>query len=75
MPGKRIRAFGKALDSMSVESMVQGMIDALNEALRDAAKHDRGNSAAGTRVRKVMQGCKNTAQDVRKQVQSDKNSR
>ncbi len=60
---------------MSVETMVQGMIDALNEALGDSAKHDRGNSAAGTRVRKVMQGCKNTAQDVRKQVQSDKNSR
>jgi hypothetical protein len=60
---------------MSVESMVQGMIDALNEALGDAAKHDRGNSAAGTRVRKTMQGCKNTAQDVRKQVQSDKNTR
>ncbi|MAK95564.1 MAG: histone H1 [Candidatus Thermoplasmatota archaeon] len=55
--------------------MVQGMIDALNEALGDAGKHDRGNSAAGTRVRKAMQAAKNTAQDVRKQVQSDKNSR
>ena len=60
---------------MSVESMVQGMIDALNDALGDAGQHDRGNNAAGTRVRKAMQGCKMTAQDVRKQVQSDKNSR
>ena len=60
---------------MSVESMVQGMIDTLNEALGDAAKHDRGNSAAGTRVRKAMQSCKNCAQDVRIQVQSDKNTR
>ena len=60
---------------MSVESMVQGMIDALTDALGDAAKHDRGNSAAGTRVRKAMQSCKGSAQEVRKQVQSDKNTR
>ena len=75
MPGKRIRAFGKAPDLMSVESMVQGMIDTLTDAMGDAAKHDRGNSAAGTRVRKAMQACKGCAQDVRKQVQSDKNTR
>ena len=75
MPGKRIRAFGKAPDLMSVESMVQGMIDALTDAMGDAAKHDRGNSAAGTRVRKAMQACKGSAQDIRKQVQSDKNAR
>jgi len=55
--------------------MVQGMIDALTDAMGDAAKHDRGNSAAGTRVRKAMQACKGCAQDVRKQVQSDKNTR
>ena len=59
---------------MSVADMVQGMIDTLNEALGDAAKHDRGNSAAGTRVRKAMQATKNSAQDVRKQVQADKNA-
>ncbi len=55
--------------------MVQGMIDELNAALADAEKHDRGNSAAGTRVRKTMQSAKNTAQAIRLQVQSDKNSR
>jgi hypothetical protein len=59
---------------MSVADMVQGMIDTLNEALVDAGKHDRGNSAAGTRVRKAMQSTKNSAQDVRKQVQADKNA-
>jgi len=58
---------------MSVEGMVQEMIDTLNDALGDAGKHDRGNSAAGTRVRKAMQSVKGSAQDVRKQVQSDKN--
>ena len=61
-------------NSMSVEDMVQGMIDTLNDALGDAAKHDRGNSAAGTRVRKAMQATKNSAQAVRKQVQADKNA-
>ena len=60
---------------MSVADMVQGMIDELNEAMADAAKHDGGNSAAGTRVRKVMQSMKSAAQDVRVQVQADKSSR
>jgi len=59
---------------MSVEGMVQTMIDTLNNALGDAAKHDRGNSAAGTRVRKAMQSVKGEAQDVRVQVQADKNA-
>jgi len=60
---------------MSVEGMVQKMIDDLNEALVDAAKHDKGNSAAGTRVRKAMQSVKKEAQDIRLKVQADKNSK
>ena len=59
---------------MSVAAMVQGMIDTLNEALVDAGKHDRGNSAAGTRVRKAMQATKTAAQAVRVQGQADKNA-
>lgn len=59
---------------MSVEAMVQKMIDELNEALADAVKHDKGNSAAGTRVRKAMQAAKAAAQDIRVQVQNDKNN-
>ena len=59
---------------MSVEAMVQKMIDDLTAALVDATKHDKGNSAAGTRVRKAMQAAKAAAQDVRKQVQADKNA-
>jgi hypothetical protein len=57
---------------MSVEAMVQKMIDDLTAALVDATKHDKGNSAAGTRVRKAMQDVKAAAQDVRKKVQDDK---
>ncbi|MEZ8001156.1 MAG: hypothetical protein QMC58_02845 [Candidatus Poseidoniaceae archaeon] len=59
---------------MSVEAMVQTMIDDLTAALGDAVKHDKGNAAAGTRVRKAMQDAKSSAQDVRAQVQADKNA-
>jgi len=34
----------------------------------DIVKADKGNKAAGTRVRKVMQQVKEAAQDVRKRV-------
>lgn len=59
---------------MSVEANVQKMIDDLTAALADAVKHDKGNSAAGTRVRKAMQAIKSDAQGVRVQVQNDKNN-
>jgi hypothetical protein len=59
---------------MSVEAMVNKMIEDLNEALADAVKHDKGNAAAGTRVRKAMQAAKASAQDVRAKVQADKNA-
>ena len=61
--------------TMSVREMVQNMINELTEALTDAEKHDSGNGAAGTRVRKVMQSCKGMAQDVRVRIQGDKSSR
>jgi|TARA_B110000444_G_scaffold228742_1_gene234734 hypothetical protein len=59
---------------MSVEAMVNMMIEDLNAALADAVKHDKGNAAAGTRVRKAMQAAKAAAQDVRAKVQDDKNA-
>ena len=60
---------------MSVTTQVEEMLETLGNALRDAAKHDGGNSADGTRVRKAMQEIKVSAQAVRLQVQSDKNNR
>jgi hypothetical protein len=59
---------------MSVEANVQKMIDDLTAALADAVKHDKGNSAAGTRVRKAMQAIKADSQGIRVQVQNDKNN-
>ena len=58
---------------MSIETMLQDMIDNLTETMKDAAKNEKGGNAAGTRVRKTMQGIKAAAQNVRKQVQADKN--
>ena len=40
----------------------------------DAEKFVGGNNSAGTRVRKCMQNIKNLAQDVRKEVQHQKNA-
>lgn len=50
--------------------MIQDLINQLNEVLEatreDAIKFDeKGNKAAGTRVRKAMQTIKGLAQDVR----------
>ena len=39
-----------------------------------AAFYDKGNNAAGTRVRKGMQEMKNMAQEIRVEVQEKKNS-
>ncbi|MDX5339725.1 MAG: histone H1 [Cyclobacteriaceae bacterium] len=36
--------------------------------------YDKGNQAAGTRVRKGMQELKNLAQDIRSEVQNMKNA-
>ena len=40
----------------------------------DAQKFAEGNNSAGTRVRKTMQNLKNLAQQVRTEVQYQKNS-
>lgn len=60
---------------MSTEGLVTEMIELLNAALVDAAKHDKGNSSAGTRVRKAMQAIKGHAQIIRVKVSDDKNNR
>jgi hypothetical protein len=51
---------------------VKNLIASLEE---DFAKfYDKGNKAAGTRVRVGMQAMKNIAQDIRKEVQEKKNA-
>ena len=49
--------------------------DLINSLEGDFEKfYDKGNNAAGTRVRKGMQALKTLAQDVRVEVQGKKNS-
>jgi uncharacterized protein YukE len=45
----------------------------LHEAAEDAMKFDQGNNSAGTRVRRAMQNIKGLAQQVRLEVQAQKN--
>ena len=47
--------------------------DAINDCQTDVTKFVEGNNSAGTRVRKAMQVVKQLAQDVRVEVQSQKN--
>jgi len=57
-------------------NMLENMIQALIEARADFSKfYNDGNSAAGTRVRKVMQELKTSAQNLRTHIQETKNSR
>ena len=48
--------------------------DAINDCQTDVTKFVEGNNSAGTRVRKAMQAVKSLAQDVRVEVQEQKNS-
>lgn len=56
---------------MSVAQQIDTMIATLDALKADAEKHDKGQKAAGTRVRKAMQDIKSTAQDVRAKVLAD----
>ena len=48
--------------------------DAVNDCQGDVNKFVEGNNSAGTRVRKAMQAVKALAQEVRLEVQHQKNS-
>ena len=47
--------------------------DAINDCQSDVTKFVEGNNSAGTRVRKAMQAVKQLAQDIRVEVQDQKN--
>ena len=60
---------------MSTTTIVQNLITTLTDALTDAEKHETGNNAAGTRLRKSLQEVANTCKTLRKTVQEERNSR
>ena len=47
--------------------------DTINDCQSDITKFIEGNNSAGTRVRKAMQLVKRLAQDIRIEVQDQKN--
>ena len=48
--------------------------DLVNDTQSDMTKFIEGNNSAGTRVRKAMQAIKGLAQELRVEVQNQKNS-
>ena len=58
----------------NVIKLFQKMEVELEKCIPDAEKFVEGNNSAGTRLRKAMQTIKNLAQQVRVEVQNQKNS-
>jgi hypothetical protein len=52
----------------SVHQTLSTLVESLNAALTDAETCDRGNKAAGTRVRAAAQDATAVLKDLRKQV-------
>ena len=56
-----------------LNSLFDNLQNAVNDCQTDVTKVVDGNNSAGTRVRKAMQAVKSLAQDVRVEVQDQKN--
>ena len=56
-----------------ITETLENISEQLQEAIHDAEKFNLGNNSAGTRVRKAMQNIKSLAQNVRLEVQAQKN--
>ena len=57
-----------------LDSLFDSLQDVINDCQNDVTKFVEGNNSAGTRVRKAMQAIKSLAQEVRVEVQQQKNS-
>ena len=57
-----------------LNSLFDKLQDAINDCQSDVTKFVDGNNSAGTRVRKAMQAVKSLAQEVRIEVQDQKNA-
>ena len=56
-----------------LNSLFDELQDTVNDCQADLTKFVEGNNSAGTRVRKAMQTIKSLAQEVRVEVQEQKN--
>jgi len=57
-----------------LDSLFDSLQDVINDCQTDVSKFVDGNNSAGTRVRKAMQTVKSLAQEVRIEVQDQKNA-
>ena len=57
-----------------LDSLFDDLQDIINDCQSDVSKFVDGNNSAGTRVRKAMQAVKSLAQEVRTEVQHQKNN-
>ena len=57
-----------------LDSLFDNLQDVINDCQTDVTKFVDGNNLAGTRVRKAMQAVKSLAQEVRVEVQDQKNA-
>ena len=57
-----------------LDSLFDMLQDEINDSQSDVTKFVEGNNSAGTRVRKAMQNVKTLAQQVRVEIQDQKNS-
>ena len=57
-----------------LDSLYDKLQDVINDTQSDVTKFVEGNNSAGTRVRKAMQTVKSLAQEVRVEVQDQKNT-
>ena len=57
-----------------LDSLYDKLQDVINDTQSEVTKFVEGNNSAGTRVRKAMQAVKSLAQEVRVEVQDQKNN-
>ena len=57
-----------------LSTLFDSLQNEINDSQSDVSKFVGGNNSAGTRVRKAMQNVKTLAQQVRIEVQDQKNS-
>jgi hypothetical protein len=63
------------MSDKTVKENVEALATTINEALEDAIKFsDKGNKAAGTRVRKALLDVSKACKEIRQQVTNEKNA-
>jgi len=58
----------------ALNSLYDNLQNVINDGQNDVTKFVNGNNSAGTRVRKAMQLIKGLAQEIRVEVQDQKNN-